>query len=378
MAGSAVFSQETQTRVVDEVVAVVNNDVITLSRVKRETKAIVDSYVQEGKKREEAQKMVDEKQGELIANLINEELLMQKAKDIGLDSDVEASLNQRFADVMKQYKLKTVEELYAEMEKSGVDPKEMRETWRKQATRDQVIQRDLQSKIYWGFSEKELKDYYDRNKAKFGTLETVSFSELFLGFAGRDEAAVRAKAAQLYKQLKAGADFTQIVKDNGDPGAITQGSGKLEKVKVTELTEKLTGPLKGLKAGDYTAPFELDQLGMAILRVDARDQASSELVFDEKAVRLALMNERHARRTEKISGKTSGRFVYKDQRRLSPASRSDPQRRRTKWKDGKLDQPLQVGSPCFRLTSWSLSAALRCWPNCPKPRPSAAPHNPRH
>ena len=42
-AGTAANSQETQTRVVDEVVAVVNNDVITLSRVKRETKNIVDS-----------------------------------------------------------------------------------------------------------------------------------------------------------------------------------------------------------------------------------------------------------------------------------------------------------------------------------------------
>src|SRR5436190_2265406 len=229
-AGLSALSQETQTRVVDEVVAVVNNDVITLSRVKREMKSIVDSYVQEGKKREEAQKLVDERQGELIANLINEELLIQKAKDIGIDSDVEASLNQRFADIMKQYKLKTVEELYAEMEKSGIDPKEMRENWRKQATREQVIQRDLQSKVYWAFSEKELRDYYEKNKAKFTTPETVSFSELFLGFAGRDEAAVREKATQLYQQLKAGGDFTKIAKENGEPGLITQGAGSDEKV----------------------------------------------------------------------------------------------------------------------------------------------------
>lgn len=291
-AGSAAFSQETQTRVVDEVVAVVNNDVITLSRVKRENKSIVDSYVKEGKQREEAQKLVDEKQGELIANLINEELLLQKAKDIGLDSDVEASLNQRFADIMKQSKMKTVEELYAAMEKEGIDPKEMRENWRKQVTRDQVIQRDLQSKMYWGFNEKELKDYYEKNKAKFTQPETISFSELFLGFAGRDEAAVREKAAQLYKQLKAGGDFAQIAKDNGDSGMITQGAGKLEKIRTTEITDKLAAPLKGINAGEYTLPFELDQLGMAILRVDAREQASSQSVYNENAVRLALMNER--------------------------------------------------------------------------------------
>lgn len=291
-AGSATLAQETQTRVVDEVVAVVNNDVITLSRVKRETKNIVDSYVQEGKKREEAQKLVDEKQGELIANLINEELLMQKAKDIGLDSDIEANLNQRFADIMKQYKMKTVEELYAEMAKSGVDPKEMRENWRKQATRDQVIQRDLQSKIYWGFGEKELKDYYEKHKAKFTKPETLSFSELFLGFAGRDEKAVRAKVTELYTLLKTGVEFSKLVKENGDPGMVTQGAGSLEHLKVDELSAKLAGWLNGVKAGGFTTPFELDQLGMVILRVDSREQSSSESVFDEKAVRLAMMNER--------------------------------------------------------------------------------------
>ena len=288
----AAFSQETQTRVVDEVVAVVNNEVITLSRVKRESKSIVDSYVQEGKKRDEAQKMVDEKQGELIAGLINEELLIQKAKENGLDSDIEAGLNQRFVEIMKQYKLKTVEELYAEMEKQGVDPKELRETWRKQAVHEQVIQKEVQAKVYWGFSAKELRDYYDKHKDKFTTPETVSISELFLGFAGRDEAAVREKAKALYTQLKAGGDFAQIVKENGDTGAITLGAGKLENLKIDELTQKIKSPLKGLKKGDYTAPFELAQLGMAILRVDAREQANNESVFNENAVRLAMMTER--------------------------------------------------------------------------------------
>jgi peptidyl-prolyl cis-trans isomerase SurA len=291
-AAGSVFSQETQTRVVDEVVAVVNNDVITLSRVKRESRSIVESYIQDGKKRDEAQKLVDEKQGELIANLINEELLMQKAKDIGIDTDVEASLNQRFADIMKQYKLKTVEELYAEMEKGGLDPKEMRENWRKQITREQVIQRDLQSKVYWGFSDKELKDYYEKNKAKFTTPETVSFSELFLGFAGRDEAAVREKATQLYQQLKAGGDFTKIAKENGDPGLVTQGAGSVEKVKIADLNDKLVAALRGVKPGNITSPFALEQMGLVILRVDAREEASSESTFDEKAVRIALMNER--------------------------------------------------------------------------------------
>lgn len=143
-------AQETQTKVVDEVVAQVNDGVITLSRIKRESKMLVDTYVGEGKTREQAQKLIYDKQGELIANLINEELLIQKAKESGVGNDIDALINQRFVDLMKQYKFTTIEQLYAEMEKTGVNPTELKETWRKQATRDRVIQREVQQKIYWG------------------------------------------------------------------------------------------------------------------------------------------------------------------------------------------------------------------------------------
>ena len=57
------FAQETETKVVDEVVAQVNEGVITLSRIKREAKDIIDGKVEGGMKREDAQKQIDEKIG---------------------------------------------------------------------------------------------------------------------------------------------------------------------------------------------------------------------------------------------------------------------------------------------------------------------------
>jgi len=286
----AALAQETQTRVVDEVVAVVNDGVITLSRVKREKKIIVDTYVQEGKKREEAEKMVNEKEGELVANLINEELLTQKAKEMGLEKEIEDSVNQRFSDIMKQYNMKTLDSLYAEMAKQGVDPQDLRENWRKQAIRERVIYREVQMKLYWAPNGSQLKDYFEKHKAKFTKPETISLSEVFLSFAGRDEAAVREKAKQIHAQLKGGADFAKVAKEN-DPGVVTQGNGKVEKLRVSELVEKLANAVKGLKVGDIAEPFEADQIGMVILRIDEREQASSESMFDENAVRLAMMGE---------------------------------------------------------------------------------------
>lgn len=288
---SSVFAQETEERVVDEVIAQVNEGVITLSRVKREIKSIVDAEVQQGKKREDVEKIVEEKRGELIANLINEELMIQRAKELGLDSEVEASVNRRFLEIMKQYKLTTLDALYKQMEASNVDPQEIREVWRKQAVRELLLQREVQAKLYWKATAPELKEYYEKNKTKFTKPETVSVSEIFLGFAGRDENAVREKAKQLVTQLRAGGDFAKIQPENTDPGVVTEGKGFVEKLKVENLSDQLKNALKGVKVGGYTEPIEANEVGIVILRIDAREQASSESYFDENAVRMALLAE---------------------------------------------------------------------------------------
>lgn len=287
----AAIAQETETKVVDEVVAQVNEGVITLSRIRRESKDIVDAKVQSGENREEAQKAIDGKQGELIANLINEELLIQKGKEIGVNDEVEAMLNQRFVDIMKQYELKTLEALYEEMRTKNVDPLEMREIWRKQATREKVIQREVQAKLYWDKSPKQLRDYYEKHKGKFTKPETVTLSEIFLSFAGRDEAATRAKAKDLVSQIKNGADFVKLVTENSDRPNAAQTKGRSDPIPVKELDPKFANAIKDLKTGGVTDPIEVDALGITILRVEERMAASNESQFNEEAVRLEMMRE---------------------------------------------------------------------------------------
>jgi hypothetical protein len=88
----------------------------------------IDSLVKEGKKSpEQAKSEVESKQGELIAQIINEELLLQKGKEMGVEADVEAQINRRFLDIMKQQNIKTLDALYKTMGESGVDPQSIRE-----------------------------------------------------------------------------------------------------------------------------------------------------------------------------------------------------------------------------------------------------------
>lgn len=285
------FAQETELKVVDQVVAQVNDGVITLSRVRREMNEAIETFVQEGKTREEATAAIESKKGELIANIINEELLLQKGKDLGFEADIEAQINQRLAGIMKQQGIKSLDVLYKEMEKSGVNPQEIRELWRKQLTRDMVLQREVDGKLYYGWTAKEIKTYFEANKAKFTKPETITISEIFLGFAGRDENAVREKAKQLVAQARSGADFAKLAVENSERPDIAQTKGKAGTFNIKEMDERFTKPLQDVKAGGVTEPIELVE-GMEILRVDERTKATTESFFDENEVRKAMTYEK--------------------------------------------------------------------------------------
>ena len=285
-----ISAQETELKVVDEVVAQVNENVVTLSGIKREMKEIVALLIESGKTREQAEAEVENRKAELIANFINEELLMQKGKELGIETEVDAEINARLAQKMKEMNLKSVDKLYEAMRNANLDPDQIRETWRKQLTRDFVLQREVDSKVYFGWSTKEVKDYFEKNKSKFIKPETVSLSEIFLSFAGRDEAAVKEKANQLVKQIREGADFVKLVMENSerDDKVQTKGSvGKFTLDQLKEINEKLVAPVKATKVGGVTDAIILDE-GLEILRVDERTEASSESVFDENDVRRAM------------------------------------------------------------------------------------------
>lgn len=285
------LAQENEPVVIDEVVAQVNDGVLTLSRINREMKDFIESLVQQGKKPEEAKVEIEGKKGELIANLINEELLVQKGKEIGVEGDVESQVNQRFLQIMKEQNIKTLEALYKAMRDQGVNPEEIREIWRKQITKEAVLYREVDQKVYWGLTIKELRAYWEANKQKFTKPEMVTLSEIFLNFAGRDENAVREKAKQLVERLRKGEDFEKLAVENSDRSDVQQNKGKAGKFRADELNEKLGPPIKKTAVGGVTDPIEITE-GIEIIRVDAREEASNESFFDEDAVRRVLAMER--------------------------------------------------------------------------------------
>jgi peptidyl-prolyl cis-trans isomerase SurA len=186
-----VFAQEGETTVVDEVVAQVNDDVITLSQLRRESRERIEMLKQQGMTEQQAQDEVAKKQADLIATLINEKLLLQKGKELELAGDIEAEVNRRLLQIAQEQGINSIEKLYQAMRDSKLDPEEIRRTMRSEMMKQAVLQQEVDRRIYLGFSSDEVKKYYEAHLDKFRKPEGVKLSEIYLTTNGKDEAAVR-------------------------------------------------------------------------------------------------------------------------------------------------------------------------------------------
>src|SRR3954467_4838584 len=117
--GSAVATraQEGEPVVVDEVIAQVGDGIVTLSQLKREMKERVDTLVQNGKTPQQASAEVEQHRADMIAILINEQLLLQKGKELDFTQGVEDEVNKRMLQVAKENGIKTIADLDEAMKK---------------------------------------------------------------------------------------------------------------------------------------------------------------------------------------------------------------------------------------------------------------------
>ena len=296
LAPLSTFAQESEMQVVDEVIAQVNDDVITLSMLKRESKERIDALKQSGMSEQEAAAEVSKRQAELIATLVNETVLLQRGKELDLSSEVEAEVNRRMLEVAKEQGIPTIEKLDAAMRESGVDPMGTRQTLRVEIMKQAVIQQEVDRKLFFGSTIDELRKYFQEHQEKFRKPENVTISEIFLSSAGKNEAEVKARALELVRQLRAGADFGGVAAANSERevnGVRTapQTKGKVGTFEVPNLREEIANSVKNVKVGSVSDPIRTND-GYQVFRVDERTPGSTTATFNENQVREAITIER--------------------------------------------------------------------------------------
>src|SRR5437763_5522136 len=144
---SLVWAQEGEPVVVDEVIAQVNDGIVTLSQLKREMRERIDTLKQNGMTEQQANAEVEKRKPELIAILINEQVLLQKGKELDFTQRVEDEVNKRMLEVAKENNINSIDKLDQAMREAGVDPVSTRSTMRVEIMKQAVLESEVDSKL---------------------------------------------------------------------------------------------------------------------------------------------------------------------------------------------------------------------------------------
>ena len=272
--------------VVEEIVARVNNEIVTRSEYNRSRDQLKQEIQQQDPAN--AERIFAEKQRDVLRDLIDQQLLLQKAKDLGITGDTE--LIKRLDEMRKQMNLETMEDLEKAAEAQGASYEDFKQTMRNQIITQRVIGQEVGSKL--AMNKDDEKKFYEQHRAEMEHPEQVRLSEILIApkvpakpAAGPDAkpeppsdaeteaalAAAKVKAEDLLDQIHKGAKFEDLAKKYSD-GPSAKDGGDLSYFKRGTMPKELDDKVFALKAGEVSEVIRTKQ-GYVILLAAEHEMA---------------------------------------------------------------------------------------------------------
>ncbi|MGA8866126.1 MAG: peptidylprolyl isomerase, partial [Candidatus Sulfotelmatobacter sp.] len=291
-------------QVVEEIIARVNNQIITRSEFTRSKDQLKDDVKQQDPANPD--KLYADREKDVLRDLIDQQLLLEKGKDLGITGDTD--LIKRLDQMRKDMKLDTMEDLEKAAAAQGISYEDFKQNMRNQIITQKVIGQEVGSHL--SISKEEEQKFYDEHKTELEQPEEVRLSEILVepqkSDAGpastpadpaaaaaidpsTDEAARQAadaaalaaaevKANDLLKQIRNGAAFDDIAKKYSNGPSAAQG-GDLGTFKRGTLAKELEDKTFAMKAGDVTDVIRTKQ-GYVILKVTEHQVAGIPPIKD--------------------------------------------------------------------------------------------------
>jgi peptidyl-prolyl cis-trans isomerase SurA len=280
-------------KVVEEIVARVNNEIITRSELDRARSQAAEDAQQDCAGRctpEQLQVAVGDRQKFALRDLIDQSLLAQRGKDMGIS--VEPEIVKQLDEIRQKNNLKDLDDLEKAVTSQGINWDDFKGNIRNRLLTQEVIRREVGSHINIGHDE-EMK-YYEEHKKDFVRPEQVALRAIEVKTEGKKESEIpelKAKAQKLLERVKEGEDFGDLAKHFSD-GSTAQQGGFLGVYKRGELSKELEDMVFKMKKNDLTDVIETKQ-GFLILQVlEHYDEGEQSFAKVENEIMDHLYNEK--------------------------------------------------------------------------------------
>jgi peptidyl-prolyl cis-trans isomerase SurA len=246
--------------VVDRVVAIINDSIITLSELNAATALAVDNLP--GAEKIEGVKIIELKT-DILDSLIEQKLVKQASDSAGIGVS-EREVDNAVEEVRGQNKL-SHEQLMLALAQSGLTYKEYREQLTEQIRQVKFLNMEFRSRI--SIQEEEIEDYYNQHIDEYLRPPTVRIRMIFL--SNKDAKLKELRRREIDKGLTNGEEFASLARQYSE-GPATESGGDMGRLAATELDAAFTEALKGLAPGQ-TSQWITKPDGMYLLKLIERN-----------------------------------------------------------------------------------------------------------
>lgn len=292
-APAAAAVSPTEGTVVEEIVARVNNEVITRSEFEHSKVTAEEDAKNDCQNRctpEQLKNRIEDLQKNALRDLIDQSLLVQRAKDMGIS--VEPDVIKQLDQIRIENKLPSMEALEEAVSKQGLNWEDFKNNIRNGLLTKKVIGSEVGSHI--NVSKEEIQKYYDEHKQDFMRPEQVVLRSIEVNTAGKEESEIadlKKKAETARKRVQDGEDFGEIAKRYSDGSTAKQG-GYLGTYKRGELSKELEETVFKMKRNDLTEVMETKQGFLVMQVMEHYDEGEQALAKVENEINEKLYEQR--------------------------------------------------------------------------------------
>ena len=253
-------------RAAEKIVAVVGNELITLSELEEALTPVYKQYkaLFKGEELEVKSKKARE---EIFAQMIKDKVILQEAGKLGVtirEEDVDDKLNEMIA------KFPSEEKFFAALKNEGIALESIRDKYRERLIIRKLTNMEVRAKVV--LRPQELMDYYNNNKQEFTEVEEVKLKTILIRVEedGSDEAA-RTRMEEIRTMLLEGMDFGRLALVTSE-GPEAKIKGDIGFVKRGELLEEVDKVIFKLQPGEISEPIRTE-IGYHLFKVEVKKES---------------------------------------------------------------------------------------------------------
>jgi peptidyl-prolyl cis-trans isomerase SurA len=288
------FVAPTRAEILEQVLVKVNGDIITKTQLEQRQVAVLRQRLNNQvdaeamKNDEQLKKMLAEITPELLVNAVDELLLVQRGRELGLHLG-DDQFKQVVANIRKEQGLEDDAKFQAALKQENMTMEDLRNQLERQMLIEQVQRQEVGSKLT--ITEEEAPQYYANHPDEFTDPSAVTLREIFVagpadakGVNVAEDEQAQKKAADARERILKGEDFGKVAGEVSDSPSKSNG-GLIGPFSRSDMSPQLQQMVDKMKPGEIT-PVIRTPKGYQVFKLGSRTARELQ-PFDKVRDRIA-------------------------------------------------------------------------------------------